>query len=105
MKQELIRPANTADLHRLLPLMRGYYRVDGLNFDESQARAIMSRLLSEPQWGCAILAEVDDHAVGYIVLCMGFSLELGGGRRVHRRVVRRARVSRPGHRAAVSCSA
>lgn len=38
----------------------------------------MQRLLSEPQWGAVLLATVDEKSVGYIVLCIGFSVELGG---------------------------
>ena len=73
-----IRPATVADLPVLLELMRGYYRDDGLSFDAEHSRATLLRLLQEPHWGRAWLAEVDTTAVGYVVLCLGFSLELGG---------------------------
>jgi GNAT superfamily N-acetyltransferase len=73
-----LRPAQPDDIDRLIPLMRGYYRDDGLVFDESVARCIMLRLLSESQWGCVVLAHTATQAIGYGVLCLGFSLELGG---------------------------
>ncbi|HEY5809052.1 MAG TPA: GNAT family N-acetyltransferase [Povalibacter sp.] len=73
-----IRAATPADLPALLELMRGYYRDDGLEFDARKSAATMGRLLGEPQWGQVWLAEVDGSAVGYLALCIGFSLELGG---------------------------
>lgn len=69
---------SSADLPMLVELMRGYYRDDGLPFDARRAAAAMARLLAEPQWGGAWLLEVDGAIVGYIAICMGFSLELGG---------------------------
>lgn len=72
-----IRVALIDDLPSLLPLMRGYYQADGLTFSDRNAQA-MKRLLSEPQWGSVLLATADEKPVGYVVLCIGFSLELGG---------------------------
>jgi diamine N-acetyltransferase len=73
-----IRVATDADLAALLELMRGYYRDDGLRFDAEQSRATLLRLLQEPQWGRVWLAELDSIAVGYVALCLGFSLQFGG---------------------------
>jgi ribosomal protein S18 acetylase RimI-like enzyme len=73
-----IRAAAESDLSTLLELMRGYYRDDGLAFDASAAAAVSRRLLCEPQWGRVWLAEIDGVAIGYLALCIGFSLELGG---------------------------
>jgi GNAT superfamily N-acetyltransferase len=73
-----IRMATTNDLPALLPLMRGYYSDDGLQFDAAASAATMTRLLEEPQWGRVFLIEVGDTTIGYVALCMGFSLELGG---------------------------
>ncbi|MBB6093315.1 ribosomal protein S18 acetylase RimI-like enzyme [Povalibacter uvarum] len=73
-----IRAATPADLGVLIELMRGYYRDDGLGFDAEESGAVMARLLNEPQWGRVWLGEVDGGAVGYVALCIGFSLELGG---------------------------
>jgi ribosomal protein S18 acetylase RimI-like enzyme len=74
----LMRLATTNDLPQLLDLMRGYYRDDGLEFDAVRATATMGRLLSEPQWGRVYLIEAQATVVGYIAICVGFSLELGG---------------------------
>lgn len=70
--------AAAADLATLLELMRGYYRDDGLAFDRERSARVMQRLLSEPQWGRVWLAGIEGKAVGYLALCIGFSLELGG---------------------------
>jgi ribosomal protein S18 acetylase RimI-like enzyme len=78
MPSESIRIAAPADIDALLPLMSGYYRDDGLDFDAEKARSVMLRLLSQPQWGFVMLAEASGAAVGYIVLCQSFSLEFGG---------------------------
>ena len=73
-----VRAASSADLPVLVELMRGYYRDDGLSFDAGRAAATMERLLAEPQWRGAWLLEADGVIAGYIAICMGFSLELGG---------------------------
>lgn len=74
----MIRLATPDDLPVLVGLMGGYYRDDGLQFDEEAARAAMQRLLTEPQWGRVWLAFEEQRAIGYVALCIGFSLELGG---------------------------
>jgi|HigsolmetaAR202D_1030399.scaffolds.fasta_scaffold00343_3 GNAT superfamily N-acetyltransferase len=73
-----MRLAEPSDLETILPLMQGYYRDDELRFDAVRAHAAMSRLLAEPQWGRVILIEVGAEAVGYVAVCIGFSLEFGG---------------------------
>jgi ribosomal protein S18 acetylase RimI-like enzyme len=73
-----IRTASAADLPVLLDLMRGYYRDDGLAFDEQRSGGAMMRLLAEPQWGRVWLLEEEAAVVGYLALCIGFSLEFGG---------------------------
>ena len=74
----LIRPGTLDDLESLIELMRGYYRDDHLPFDPIAASRVMERLLREPQWGRVWLAEVDRQPIGYLALCIGFSLEFGG---------------------------
>jgi ribosomal protein S18 acetylase RimI-like enzyme len=77
-RAESIRVATGADLERILPLMRGYYRDDGLEFNETRARGVMARLLGDARLGFVLIAEVEAQTVGYIVLCQSFSLEFGG---------------------------
>lgn len=73
-----IRTATLADLPVLMELMRGYYRDDGLEFDPDQSVAVMTRLLCETHWGRVLLGENDGVAIGYLAVCLGFSLELRG---------------------------
>jgi ribosomal protein S18 acetylase RimI-like enzyme len=73
-----VRLAAPADLPSLLQLMRGYYRDDGLPFDVDRAAAVMSRLLAEPQWGFVLILDLAGSLLGYVAVCIGFSLELGG---------------------------
>jgi ribosomal protein S18 acetylase RimI-like enzyme len=70
--------AAVADLEVLLELMRGYYRDDHLHFEPQQQRAAMLRLLTEPQWGRVWLMLSPAGCLGYVAVCFGFSLELGG---------------------------
>lgn len=73
-----IRVASTADLDEVLRLMRGYYADDGLAFELERASTTMSRLLNEPHWGRVLLLESHERPIGYVAVCLGFSLELGG---------------------------
>jgi ribosomal protein S18 acetylase RimI-like enzyme len=76
-QEPAIRRATPADLPALLPLMRGYYRDDGLEFAPANERA-MARLLANTQFGRVLLLELGREVIGYLALCTGFSLELGG---------------------------
>src|SRR5262245_60817380 len=75
---DLLLRARGEDLGTLLPLMRAYAEFDGLAFDESKARLAMSELLAKAQLGSVWLIVVEGAARGYLALCYGFSLELGG---------------------------
>ena len=72
-----LRRATSADQTLLLPLMRRYYEDDGLTFSDANAAAMMS-LLAAPDSGRVWLIEASARLAGYIVLCFGYSLELGG---------------------------
>jgi ribosomal protein S18 acetylase RimI-like enzyme len=72
------RVAGTADLTTLLDLREGYCRDDRVPFDIHGARDATARLLAQPQWGCIWLAEISGASVGYVAVCLGFSLEAQG---------------------------
>ncbi len=78
IEQVQLQRAGSADLELLLELMRGYYRDDHLDFELVRQRSAMLRLLEEPQWGRVWLIRLPDRIVGYVAVCFGFSLELGG---------------------------
>ena len=77
MDDVLVR-ARRGDLDTVLPLMRAYAEFDGLAFDETTARRAITQLLTEPQLGSVWLIVIDGATRGYLALCYGFSLELGG---------------------------
>jgi ribosomal protein S18 acetylase RimI-like enzyme len=78
IEQVQLQRAGSADLELLLELMRGYYRDDHLDFELVRQRSALLRLLEEPQWGRVWLIRLPDRIVGYVAVCFGFSLELGG---------------------------
>jgi ribosomal protein S18 acetylase RimI-like enzyme len=69
------RRAGEADADVLLAFMRAYYEYDGHGFDPEKARGALVALLRDANFGCAWLILDGDAAVGYIVLCFGYSLE------------------------------
>ena len=74
----LVSPAAPADLDELLPLMREFYAGERLPYDEGLLRRSLAELWGEPLHGGVWLARGGAEAVGYGVLCCGFSLEYGG---------------------------
>ncbi|MET0985689.1 MAG: hypothetical protein ABW034_09815 [Steroidobacteraceae bacterium] len=72
-----LRRAMSTDQSLLLPLMQRYYEDDGLTFSDANVAA-MTRLLAAPDYGRIWLIEVSARLAGYVVLCFGYSLELGG---------------------------
>ena len=69
------RLAVESDADALLEFMQAYYAFDGHGFDESKARLALTTLLRDTRLGLAWLILDDDAAVGYVVLCFGYSLE------------------------------
>jgi ribosomal protein S18 acetylase RimI-like enzyme len=55
--------------------MQEYYAFDGHGFDREKARVALTALLRDSKLGLAWLILDGDAAVGYIVLCIGYSLE------------------------------
>lgn len=72
------RIATSNDKAAIIALMREFYRVEHLFFDEQLSRAALAQLLEEPSLGAVFLIEVDDQPAGYGVVTFGFSLEFYG---------------------------
>ncbi|MBL8161489.1 MAG: GNAT family N-acetyltransferase [Anaerolineae bacterium] len=72
------RLGNPDDLERFLPLIQAYYRYDNHEYDEAKVRRALNGLLHDARSGLAWLIEDQDEAVGYAVVCFGYSLEFGG---------------------------
>lgn len=71
-------PADAPDAELLIELMREFYAVEHLEFDEVTARAALEQILRDRRFGVIQVIRVDGAAAGYLVLTFGFSLEFGG---------------------------
>lgn len=69
------RLAGESDADALLEFMQAYYEFDGHGFEREKARVALTALLRDPTLGRAWLILDGDAAVGYVVLCFGYSLE------------------------------
>lgn len=70
--------AQPEDVERLLDFMRGLYAHDGLPLNQAEARRALRELLLHPEYGRVWLLCLDDEAVGYLALTLGYSLEYHG---------------------------
>jgi ribosomal protein S18 acetylase RimI-like enzyme len=75
---EILTPARPADIDVLLPFMREYCEFDGLEYDAQRARRTMLALLGDEHLGRTWFVEQGGQICGYLALCYGYSLELGG---------------------------
>jgi GNAT superfamily N-acetyltransferase len=69
------RLAVGSDTDTLIEFMQAYYAFDGHGFDREKACVALTTLLRDTNFGRAWLILDGDAAVGYIVLCFGYSLE------------------------------
>jgi diamine N-acetyltransferase len=69
------RMAGESDAGILLRFMREYYAFDGHGFEEQKAHVALMALLRDANLGRAWLILDGSGAVGYVVLCFGYSLE------------------------------
>ena len=69
------RLAVEEDAGVLLRFMREHYAFDGHGFEEQKAHVALMALLRDPNLGRAWLILDGAGAVGYVVLCFGYSLE------------------------------
>ncbi len=71
--------ANNSHLHILLALVRKYHEFESINAsDVVRKQGIMPLLTENSDIGQVWLIEVQHEIVGYIALCFGHSIELGG---------------------------
>ncbi len=78
MNEPQFRLAVEADAGVLLRFMREYYAFDGHGFEEQKAHVALMALLRDASLGRAWLILDGAGAVGYVVLCFGYSLEWFG---------------------------
>ena len=67
--------AGESDAGLLLRFMREYYIYDGHGFDEPKAHVALMALIRDANLGLGWLILDGAGAVGYVVLCFGYSLE------------------------------
>ncbi len=73
-----LRPATTADLPVLLPLMAEFYAHFQYAFDLTRHERVVRRFLGDPHLGSLWLIEWDAAPVGYVALPYGYTFEFGG---------------------------
>ena len=72
-----LRRAGAGDEGKVIPWMQRYYEADGLTFTPAN-QAAMRVLLTSPDHGRVWFIVCDARVCGYVALCFGYSLELGG---------------------------
>ena len=72
------RRAESSDLERLLPLVRDFYRLEKIPYDEAVSRGAFAELIATPEFGSIWLIQAGDELIGYFALTHGFILEFGG---------------------------
>jgi GNAT superfamily N-acetyltransferase len=70
--------ADASDVELIVELMREFYAIEHLKFDEGAARRALGQILHDRRFGFIHVIRVDGAAAGYLVLTLGFSLEFGG---------------------------
>ena len=73
-----IRRAVPDDLETTLALPALFHAEDGIAVAADTRREALAALLADPRLGGVWLSLIDDHTIGYVALCHGWSLELGG---------------------------
>jgi ribosomal protein S18 acetylase RimI-like enzyme len=62
----------------VLDLVRQYYELEAIPFDESFASLALTPLLQQSDAGRIWLMNLSGVTIGYVALCFGYSIELGG---------------------------
>jgi GNAT superfamily N-acetyltransferase len=73
-----LRPATAADIDRLLALRHERSQAERSPFDAVRSRAVLYELLFQSQWGRIWVIESAAAIVGYVVMTVGYNVELGG---------------------------
>jgi len=73
-----IRRARPRDAADLIPLIRAYYRFDGIRFRAGPISHALARMLKDRRLGFAWIFRDGTRPVGYVLLSFNFDLEFGG---------------------------
>lgn len=78
MRKPVLLVADQADLERLLPFVRDYHAFEEIERSDDERRASLAPLLGDNPFGRVWLVMQAGQTVGYIALCFGYSIEMGG---------------------------
>jgi ribosomal protein S18 acetylase RimI-like enzyme len=70
--------AGPADIAELLPLVENYHAFERIETAAETREAALAQLLDAPGFGRIWLIRKQGRPIGYIAVCFGFSIELGG---------------------------
>lgn len=73
-----IKIASIGDLEILLPLVRAFHEFEDLHTTDDQRKSSLTTLLVNGELGGIWLIYCDHQSVGYIALCVGYSIEFAG---------------------------
>jgi GNAT superfamily N-acetyltransferase len=73
-----IKIASIEDLEILLPLVRVFHEFEDLHVTEKQRKSSLTELLTNAELGGIWLIYYNRQPVGYIALCLGYSIEFAG---------------------------
>lgn len=78
MKADLVT-ATESDLEGLMPLVSAYHAFESITQTESIRQSAISKLLQpNSPFGRVLLVKSNGEMLGYLALCFGYSIELGG---------------------------
>jgi GNAT superfamily N-acetyltransferase len=78
MADPVLKPVTSDEIEILISMMREFYALDGLKFNEATARRALLSIIGDQTFGRVFLILVADAIAGYAVLTFGFSLEFHG---------------------------
>lgn len=67
-----------SDTGLLVELMREFYEVEHLHYDDEAARRALRLVLNNSIYGVVYIINSDEKVIGYVALTFGFSLEFHG---------------------------
>jgi ribosomal protein S18 acetylase RimI-like enzyme len=73
-----IRLASIRHIDDLLPLVKAYHEFEGVDQDDETRRNSLAQLLLAPDLGPVWLIFDESSLAGYIAVCYGYSIEIGG---------------------------
>ena len=74
----VFKEAKTSDIRLLIPLVKAFYSLEKISFDEKTIETALDQFLTHNQYGCAWLIYENEHLIGYVIFTFGFCLEFGG---------------------------